>query len=125
MDTGSLPECRLFKAVITQTIADACIELGEMPPLPSPIPAAAKSIQKKNGKRILTDAEKRYNRKKGRHSKWHQDRRDRDQAREWLSTNTPDFRKVCEFAEFDPDYILRGVRKLIANNWQAPMKVAA
>jgi hypothetical protein len=38
-------------------------------------------------------------------------------AQGWLTSGTPPFRKVCEYANWDPDYIAEKARRLAAEGW--------
>lgn len=41
----------------------------------------------------------------------------RDEARQWLTEDTTDFRRVCGLAGLDPAYVRRTVAQLQAKNW--------
>ena len=43
--------------------------------------------------------------------------RTRDEAREWLLSNSPDFRKVCELALLDPAAVRDRAEQLAADGW--------
>jgi hypothetical protein len=47
---------------------------------------------------------------------------DRAEARAWLTTNTKDFRRICDWAGLNADDVRENAERLAANGWQAPVR---
>lgn len=103
------PERRLFQAVVAQSMQDACgvIDRSMSPKKP------VKNLEKWRQGRAerIRDAE-----------------RERDAARDWLTSDSFSFRRVCEFAGYDPEWVRDGARRLAADGWpvgRRALRVAA
>ena len=46
-------------------------------------------------------------------------------ARNWLSSDSRNFRIVCEYADYEPKWVREQAKTLRANNWKRPELSAA
>lgn len=100
------PETKLFRAVICQAMTDA----ASVPVYTEPSPIA------KNGKRF--SEEHQTKRVSGAKSRFREAIKTRDDARDWLTKNTEEFREVCGFAELCPDMVMSMAKKMEADGWR-------
>lgn len=112
-DIDDIAAIKLFKAVVLQAFKDACSNIPEPYPPDMPegyVPHKSKKPPKeayaKLYKARLADIDAAEQRQR--------------EARSWLLGNTPDFRRVCRFAEWEPDYIASKARQLMKRGWSMP-----
>jgi len=92
---------RLWQAVIYRLIADATRPLGFVYPV------------KKHG-----ENQERFEKRRRTYLRERKIRRqDKMDAQEWLTEDHEDFRMVCDFAGFDPDWIRRLALDLQERDW--------
>jgi hypothetical protein len=100
------PEVRLYQAAICQAFIDACVSD------PDPVPPLEHFLAKSNGNRATALSALRVAR-----FTVGQVLADRREAREWLLSDSEDFRDVCDYADLDADNILEQAKRLAALNW--------
>jgi len=105
MNRPASPEVRLAQAVVCQAFLDAVMTLPEIPTIESLLPAA-------NGMRRVAMSRRNEHVKARRESAVAQ-----VEAREWLLSDSEDFRDVCDYADLDADNILEQAKRLAALNW--------
>lgn len=96
LDGQDTPEVALWRAVITQAIADATMQIRP------PKEFNRKGIRKSNRELQKVMAA---------------NKRERDEARDWLIKDSKGFRDICEMALLEPDAVRERALSLASRGW--------
>lgn len=105
MNRPASPEVRLAQAVVCQAFLDAVMTLPEIPTIESLLPAASgmyRTALSRRNKHVRLRREAAVA---------------QTEAREWLLSDSEDFRDVCDYADLDADNIFEQAKRLAALNW--------
>ena len=98
---------RLFQAIVTQALVDACA--------PEPTVSSA-PIKRRKGEDDISYARRSAEKEIKRKDKAHADRRD---AREWLTGDGESFNEICSLAGYEPVSISERAKRLAIRGWVA------
>jgi hypothetical protein len=107
MDVKPSPEARLMQAVVVQAFVDATNE----------VPSLRQDVRRKPGEALDKYEARRIRTLANRKNAYANLIRQRDDARSWLTGGGMGFRRVCEWAGFEPSYIRMKAQKLNLNGW--------
>jgi hypothetical protein len=102
-------EVHLWRAVVTQAIADATMPIRPVKPrrVPSVLDDPDQAAKAAKTKRVIENYMRSY-------------ARERTQARDWLLNDSRDFRDVCERADLNPDAMCESAQSLERRGWPEP-----